>query len=188
MANDGHSLGSLRVRLLAQSLKGNSHFCMPIGVVCFILLQNLKHFVWFHLSHCVICDKLDEFVGWISIASWDSHEVGTFFAPNFINTFQICPCLLKPTISTIRMLLCFLYIYMASPLFKRPSPSTGAGDPPLSLRFEAADPDYLNRLNVDLAVLGHDLVDAGDLRRWEKNQSQQAIFLMAVHGSWIFTE
>lgn len=81
-----------------------------------------------------------------------------------------------------------IYIYMASPLFKRPSPSTGAGDPPLSLRFEAADPDYLNRLNVDLAVLGHDLVDAGDLRRWEKNQSQQAIFLMAVHGSWIFTE
>lgn len=59
---------------------------MPIGVVCFILLQNLKHLVWFHLSHCVICDKLDEFVGWISIASWDSHEVGTFFAPNFINT------------------------------------------------------------------------------------------------------
>lgn len=74
---------------------------------------------------------------------------------------------------------------MASPLVKRPSRSTGAGDPPLSLRFEAADPDYLNRLNVDLAVLGHDLVDAGDLRRWEKIKASKQFFgwRFIDHGS-----
>ena len=78
--------------------------------------------------------------------------------------------------------LLFLNVFDA-PATPRSTP--GASDPPLSLCFEAADADHLNRLNTDLAVLGQDLVDAGDLRP-KINAWVDVFFCAFVDGdSWV---